>query len=411
MWAPRVSTPPVINHLVSILNPSPRLLPCRYAVHEFSRQSMNQIWSILLVVTSVTPPSDMISFIVVTGSWYFLILYCNMRQQWPYSVLQRLEVCTQGSLEGKWNLVPVSCKTRLQRRPKRTYIPFTQSLMPLSGTYENLVTDNYNSSQRYCHGWCHALNPLKSTLAFLQVPDRLHTLDLEISFIWKSEWNLIKALYLLTRYVPFIDSIIILCIFSILTVNQVRLYWLRHFKCCAFPGSPQDPRRIILCNAFFPCTPSVDWGDTTVGMTLVENSRTASPPSAPTIWTFFLCAVCVTCLVYTFYDGDWSSLMEFGCFQSTCTAIATRSYFLTIWDVVQILHDCHRSPFDQPLPDHGNSPDSSRSKHVLLLLAHGTAGTLGLRFDHSYYSDSHTSACSSQCHGRSKQLKWQCNLD
>ena len=34
------------------------------------------------------------------------------------------------------------------------------------------------------------------------------TLGSEISLIWKSPWNILKVLFLLTRYVPFVNLII-----------------------------------------------------------------------------------------------------------------------------------------------------------------------------------------------------------
>ncbi|EAU82338.2 hypothetical protein CC1G_06648 [Coprinopsis cinerea okayama7 len=39
----------------------------------------------------------------------------------------------------------------------------------------------------------------------LLVYDYLLTFDLEIEFIWKSRWNAVKVLFLLTRYLPFLE--------------------------------------------------------------------------------------------------------------------------------------------------------------------------------------------------------------
>lgn len=42
-----------------------------------------------------------------------------------------------------------------------------------------------------------------------QVLDYLLTFDLEISLIWKSNWSIMKVLFLLARYMPFADLILI----------------------------------------------------------------------------------------------------------------------------------------------------------------------------------------------------------
>ncbi|KAF8998307.1 hypothetical protein BDQ17DRAFT_1428585 [Cyathus striatus] len=42
---------------------------------------------------------------------------------------------------------------------------------------------------------------------FAKVYDVCITLDTEIEFIWKSPWNSMKVIYLLTRYAIFVDSI------------------------------------------------------------------------------------------------------------------------------------------------------------------------------------------------------------
>jgi len=37
--------------------------------------------------------------------------------------------------------------------------------------------------------------------------DYILTLGLEVDLVWKSKWNFMKGLYLLQRYLPFIDTI------------------------------------------------------------------------------------------------------------------------------------------------------------------------------------------------------------
>jgi len=37
--------------------------------------------------------------------------------------------------------------------------------------------------------------------------DYILTFGMEVDLIWKSKWNFMKALYLLQRYLPFIDTI------------------------------------------------------------------------------------------------------------------------------------------------------------------------------------------------------------
>jgi hypothetical protein len=49
------------------------------------------------------------------------------------------------------------------------------------------------------------------THAFLTSPstkayDHLLTLDLEISQIWSSKWTITKVLFLITRYLPYVDG-------------------------------------------------------------------------------------------------------------------------------------------------------------------------------------------------------------
>ncbi|PFH46792.1 hypothetical protein AMATHDRAFT_153814, partial [Amanita thiersii Skay4041] len=46
--------------------------------------------------------------------------------------------------------------------------------------------------------------------------DYLLTLDLELRFIWHSRWSIIKVLFLLARYSPFIDmSVAFICTFRV----------------------------------------------------------------------------------------------------------------------------------------------------------------------------------------------------
>ncbi|KAF9012072.1 hypothetical protein BDQ17DRAFT_1233336, partial [Cyathus striatus] len=42
------------------------------------------------------------------------------------------------------------------------------------------------------------------------------TLDLEIKYIWNARWTYIKIIYLATRYLPFIDTSLVLFSWSYL---------------------------------------------------------------------------------------------------------------------------------------------------------------------------------------------------
>jgi len=44
----------------------------------------------------------------------------------------------------------------------------------------------------------------------LLVYDYMLTLDSELLLIWSSRWNLVKALFLLVRYMPFIDMVLLI---------------------------------------------------------------------------------------------------------------------------------------------------------------------------------------------------------
>ncbi|KAF8995948.1 hypothetical protein BDQ17DRAFT_1545011 [Cyathus striatus] len=50
-----------------------------------------------------------------------------------------------------------------------------------------------------------------STLAVL-VYEYLLTFDLEVNFVWKRDWSIVKILFILTRYLPFFDATIILAL-------------------------------------------------------------------------------------------------------------------------------------------------------------------------------------------------------
>ncbi|KXN91750.1 hypothetical protein AN958_04752 [Leucoagaricus sp. SymC.cos] len=39
----------------------------------------------------------------------------------------------------------------------------------------------------------------------VKILDWLLSLNLEVSLIWESRWNVLKVLYLLARYLPFVD--------------------------------------------------------------------------------------------------------------------------------------------------------------------------------------------------------------
>ncbi|KAF8978497.1 hypothetical protein BDQ17DRAFT_1265594, partial [Cyathus striatus] len=51
--------------------------------------------------------------------------------------------------------------------------------------------------------------------------DTLLTLDIEVTFIWSTPWNVIKVLYLVTRYLAFIDSSLnVLCKLRVQTFRR-----------------------------------------------------------------------------------------------------------------------------------------------------------------------------------------------
>ncbi|KAF9014840.1 hypothetical protein BDZ89DRAFT_962522, partial [Hymenopellis radicata] len=42
------------------------------------------------------------------------------------------------------------------------------------------------------------------------VYDYLLTLDQEVELVWRAKWNVTKILYLATRYLPFVDIVVVL---------------------------------------------------------------------------------------------------------------------------------------------------------------------------------------------------------
>lgn len=48
-------------------------------------------------------------------------------------------------------------------------------------------------------------------LIIIQAYDYGITFDSELSLIWAAPWSLVKALFLLTRYLPFVEMVLILC--------------------------------------------------------------------------------------------------------------------------------------------------------------------------------------------------------
>ena len=51
-----------------------------------------------------------------------------------------------------------------------------------------------------------------SKLISLQVYDYFLTLSREVELIWPSNWNFVKYLFFLTRYLPFLDvSVVLYC--------------------------------------------------------------------------------------------------------------------------------------------------------------------------------------------------------
>ncbi|KAF9010813.1 hypothetical protein BDQ17DRAFT_1299412, partial [Cyathus striatus] len=51
----------------------------------------------------------------------------------------------------------------------------------------------------------------------LKAYDTLLTFDLEVNLIWKAQWNVMKVLFILTRYLPFFDTTI-----------SISMQFLRH---------------------------------------------------------------------------------------------------------------------------------------------------------------------------------------
>lgn len=54
-----------------------------------------------------------------------------------------------------------------------------------------------------------SLSPSPVATAALFMWDYLITLGMEIELIWPSQWNVIKVLFLVQRYMPFIDTLIL----------------------------------------------------------------------------------------------------------------------------------------------------------------------------------------------------------
>lgn len=67
-----------------------------------------------------------------------------------------------------------------------------------------------NSSKHGNHGKLMTSSNGLHELSKFQAFDWLLTLEMEISLVWTSRWNVTKVLYFLTRYLPFIDSSIVM---------------------------------------------------------------------------------------------------------------------------------------------------------------------------------------------------------
>ncbi|KAF9010810.1 hypothetical protein BDQ17DRAFT_1234079 [Cyathus striatus] len=48
-------------------------------------------------------------------------------------------------------------------------------------------------------------------MLYLKAYETLLTFDLEVNLIWNAKWNVVKVLFILTRYLPFFDTTISIC--------------------------------------------------------------------------------------------------------------------------------------------------------------------------------------------------------
>lgn len=60
---------------------------------------------------------------------------------------------------------------------------------------------------------------------FLQSFDYILTVHHEIEYIWESKWNLVKILFLLTRYLPFIDCVVVFIRKFARTIPTTNCVW------------------------------------------------------------------------------------------------------------------------------------------------------------------------------------------
>ncbi|KAF8995823.1 hypothetical protein BDQ17DRAFT_1545022 [Cyathus striatus] len=56
------------------------------------------------------------------------------------------------------------------------------------------------------------VNYLRAATLAVLVYEYLLTFDLEVDFVWKRDWSIVKILFILTRYLPFFDATIILAL-------------------------------------------------------------------------------------------------------------------------------------------------------------------------------------------------------
>ncbi|KAF9439847.1 hypothetical protein P691DRAFT_689476 [Macrolepiota fuliginosa MF-IS2] len=74
------------------------------------------------------------------------------------------------------------------------------------------MVSNCDSCRFYGHGLFNCFAQYSVSLNILQILDWLLTLRMEVSLIWKAPWTLMKGLYLVNRYMPFVDvTIAVFC--------------------------------------------------------------------------------------------------------------------------------------------------------------------------------------------------------
>ncbi|KAJ8096252.1 hypothetical protein PM082_011395 [Marasmius tenuissimus] len=84
------------------------------------------------------------------------------------------------------------------------------------------------------HRWLASFDVLAATLV---VYDTLLNFDNELHFIWASPWTSVKVLYLVQRYLPFVDVVILLVYYQSLTDPKQCLTTMRIIGWLSFAGA------------------------------------------------------------------------------------------------------------------------------------------------------------------------------